>query len=437
MNGLYLANIFIIQNIKKGKEIIMKTKIINGGIIIDGTGKLPIKDMAVVIEGKKIKSVCKDSEINMYQDKEVEIIDANGKIIMPGLIDSHVHIYTDGETTDFYSLPIYNNNLALAMKSIPRLKRTLEMGITSLRDGGSGWGWLEVALRDAINRGDIIGPRYFATGYHLTVTGGHGYFLPPWLANMPVHPEQSTIHCDGPDAWRRAARLNLYNGTDNIKVVASRSIISKGIAGAPQATIEELKAAIEEAHKMGKKTMAHSEGLIATKNAIEAGVDAIVHGTYTDEECAEMMVTNNVILQPTNYVLKAIAFYGKDELPEWSLKANMAWEDRKRNFKMYLDKGVKVSFGSDAGVSYLRQGDNAKELETFVELGMSTMDAIVAGTKTSAEDIGIDNITGTIENGKMADIILIDGNPLQDISILCKEDKIKMVMKEGEIVITR
>ncbi len=419
------------------KEIIMKTKVIKGGILIDGTGKPPVEDAVVVIEDEKITSVSKMNEANIPKGDNVEIIEADGKTIMPGLIDSHVHIYTDGETTDFISLPIHNNHLALAMKSIPRLKRTLEMGITSLRDGGSGWGWLEVALRDAINRGDIIGPRYFATGYHLTVTGGHGYFLPSWLANMPVHTEQSTIHCDGPDACRKTARLNLYNGTDNIKVVASRSIISKGGASAPQATIEELKAAIEEAHKIGKKTMAHSEGLIATKNAIEAGVDAIVHGTYTDEECAEMMVANNVILQPTNYVLKAIAFYGKDELSEWSLKANMAWEDRKRNFKMYLNKGVKVSFGSDAGVSYLRQGDNAKELETFVELGMSNMDAIVAATKTSAEDIGIDNITGTIENGKMADIILIDGDPLQDIGVLGKEDKIKMVMKEGEIVITR
>ena len=126
---------------------------------------------------------------------DVKVINAEGKTVMPGLIDSHVHIYTDGESGEFDSLPIRNNHLTLTLKSVPRLKRTLEMGITTLRDGGSGWNWLEVALRDAINRGDILGPRYFATGYHLSVTGGHGYFLPPWLANIPVHPEQSTTLC--------------------------------------------------------------------------------------------------------------------------------------------------------------------------------------------------------------------------------------------------
>lgn len=416
----------------------MSTKVIISGTLIDGTGKPPLKDAAIIIEGKKIASVGKKSQVAIPKGDDVETIEADGRIVMPGLVDSHVHIYTDGETGEFTSMPINNNHLALAMKSVPRLKRTLEMGITSLRDGGSGWGWLEVALRDAINRGDIVGPRYFATGYHLSVTGGHGYFLPPWLANIPVHPEQSTIHCDGPDAWRRAARLNIYNGTDNIKVVASRDIISTGIATAPQATLEELTAAIEEAHKMGKKAIAHAQGPTAIKNAIKAGANSIVHGFFMDEECAEMMVKNNVFLESTNLYVRMIKDKGKGELPDWMVdKANETWEDRKKNFKMYLDKGVKISFGSDAGVPFIRQGDNAGELRMFVELGMSTMDAIVAATKTAAEAIGIDDKVGTIEEGKIADIILIDGDPLQDIGVLGIEEKIKMVMKEGEIIITR
>jgi imidazolonepropionase-like amidohydrolase len=416
----------------------MNTKVIIGGILIDGKGKPPIKDAVVIIEDKKIKSVGKITEVVIPKGDNVEIIEAGDKTIMPGLIDSHVHIYTDGETAEFTSMPINNNNLALAMKSIPRLKRTLEMGITSLRDGGSGWGWLEVALRDAINRGDIVGPRYFATGYHLSVTGGHGYFLPPWLANIPVHPEQSTIHCDGPDAWRRAARLNIYNGTDNVKCVASRDIISTGMATAPQATLEELTAAFEEAHKMGKRAIAHAQGPTAIKNAIKAGANSIVHGFFMDEECAEMMAKNNVYLESTNLYVRMIKDRGKGELPDWMVdKANETWEDRKKNFKMYMDKGVKISFGSDSGVPFIRQGDNAGELKMFVELGMSTMQAIVAATKTAAEAIGIENITGTLEKGKSADVILVDGDPLQDISLLSTEDKIKMVMKEGEIVITR
>lgn len=413
----------------------MQTKVIQGGMLLDGTGRQPIKDSIVIIEGNKITKVGKKGEVDLPQGGDVEFIDAGGKTTMPGMIDSHVHIYTDGETSEFTSLPINNNELALAMKSIPRLKRILEMGITSLRDGGSGWGWLEVALRDAINRGDISGPRFFTTGYHLTVTGGHGHFLPPWLAKQK---EQCGMHCDGPDEWRKAARLNIYNRTDNVKVVASRDIISPGMATASQPTLEELTAAIEEAHKMGKKAIAHAQGHDAIEKVIKAGADSVVHGFFMDEECADMMVKNNVFLESTNLYVKRVKDMGKGELPDWMIeKAIETWEDKKKNFKMYLQKGIKISFGSDCGVPFLKQGDNAVELSMFVELGMSPMDAIVAATKTASKAIGIGDIVGTIEEGKLADIILVDGDPLQDISILSEEEKIKMVIKNGERVITR
>lgn len=416
----------------------MKTTIIRGGRVIDGTGKPPADGLAIVIEGSKIKSIRKESNIVLPQRGGIRIINAEGKFVLPGLIDSHVHIYTDGESKEFYSLPVYNNHLDLALKAVPRLKRTLEMGITTLRDGGSGWNWLEVALRDAINRGDIIGPRYFATGYHLSVTGGHGFFLPPWLATFPVHSEQSTIHCDGPDAWRRVARLNIYHGVDNIKLVASRDIISTGIATAPQATLEELKAAAEEAHKMGKRVIVHAQGRDAIINAIMAGADSIVHGFFIDEECAELMVKQGVFLEGTNLYMKMIVEKGSGDLPQWMVeKAKECWEDRKKNFGMLLEKGVKISLGSDAGVPYIKQGDNMREMAVLVELGMSPMDAIVAATKTAAEAIGVSNIVGTIEEGKMADIIVIDGNPLEDINILSRGDKIAMVMKEGEIFVSK
>jgi len=416
----------------------MEAIVIKGGVLIDGTGKSPVEKSIVVVEGSKIASVGKENDLATPRGERIRVIDAEGKTVMPGLIDSHVHIYTDGESAEFYSLPVYNNNLTLAMKSIPRLKRTLEMGITTLRDGGCGWGWLEVALRDAINRGDIVGPRYFATGYHISVTGGHGYFLPPWLANIPVHPEQSTIHCDGPDAWRKAARLNIYNGTDNVKVVASRDIISTGIATAPQATREELKAAIDEAHKMGKRAIAHAQGREAIMNAIEAGANSIVHGFFMDEECADMMVKRNVFLESTNLYVRQIVDKGAGDLPDWMVqKANECWADKKTNFRMLIEKGVKISLGSDAGVPYIRQGDNAGELSMFVELGMTPMEAIVAATRTAAEAVWLQNEVGTIEKGKIADIILVDGYPFENIDLLHDEDKIEMVMKEGEIIITR
>jgi imidazolonepropionase-like amidohydrolase len=413
----------------------MKKNVIKGGTV---TGRSPFEKGLVVVEGSKIGFVGKEGDIDLPQGEDVEVIDVEGKTVMPGLIDSHVHIYTNGESSEFTSLPIRDNPLTRAMKCIPRLKRDLEMGITTLRDGGSGWGWLEVALRDAINRGDIAGPRFFATGYHLTVTGGHGYFLPPWLANIPVHPEQSSVHCDGPDEWRKAARLQIYNGVDCLKLVASRDVISPGIATAPQATREELKAAIDEAHKMGKKALVHAQGREAIMNAIEAGADSIVHGFWIDEECAEMMVKRDVYLESTNLYVRGIMDKGKGDLPDWMVqKATECWKDKERNFGMLLEKGVKISFGSDTGVPYIQHGNNARELSMFVELGMEPMQAIIAATKTAAEAIGIDNMVGTIETGKIADIIVVEGDPLEDINILHEENRIKMVMKEGVVVITR
>lgn len=420
----------------------MKIKVFKDGTLIDGNGTAPIKDSVVVVEGSRIKSVGKNGEVDIPQGKDVQVIEAGGKTVMPGLIDSHVHIGMGGESKDFHSIPIHNNSLDIAMKAVARLKKTLEMGITTLRDGGSGYDWVEVALRNAINRGDIIGPRYIATGYHLTVTGGHGYFLPPWLGKF-APPQQVGMHCDGPDAWRKAARLNIYNGTDNVKLVASRGFLSAGLTvdappTAAQASVEELKAAADEAHKMGKKVFAHANGRQAIRNAIEAGVDSIIHGFYIDEECAEMMVERNILLEPTALVIRVIKEFGSGQMPDIMVeKATEYWRLKEKEFKIILDKGVKISFSSDMGCPFLFHGENARELSSLVELGVSPMDAIVAGTKTAANAVGFGDQIGTVEEGKIADIIVIDGDPLKNIEILHKEQKIKMVLKNGEIVISR
>jgi imidazolonepropionase-like amidohydrolase len=420
----------------------MDTKIIRNGTLIDGTGRNPVNNAVVVIQGSKIVNIGRNGELKIPKGEKVEIIEADGKTVIPGLIDSHLHMNVLGQSTDFYSLPIYNNSLDILTRAIPALKRTLEMGITTIRDGGSGWDWMEVALKNAINRGDIIGPRYLTTGYHLTVTGGHGYFLPPWLGKLTVK-EQSGMCCDGPEEWRRVARLNLANGTDNVKLVASRGFLSAGLRGdalptAAQATLEEMKAAVDEAHKMGKKAFAHANGPEAIKKAVKAGVDSIVHGFYINEECAELMVEKNVILEPTTLVIKQIVDHGKGEmLDSMVTKANAYWEIKKKEFKMILQKGVAISFSSDTGCPYMYHGENAKELAMCVELGMSPMEAIVSATKTASYAIGMEDEIGTIEKGKLADIIIVNGDPLQNISILCEENKIEVVMKDGKIVKTR
>lgn len=420
----------------------MKIKVIKNGKLIDGTGNPPLENSVVVVDGSKIISVGKEGETEIPKSDDVQVIEAKGNTVMPGLIDSHAHMGLSAESKAFYSIPIHNNSLDLALKAAAYLKKTLEMGITTLRDGGSGYSWMEVALRNAIDRGDIIGPRYIATGYHLTVTGGHGYFLPPWFAGF-APPEQCGMHCDGPEEWRKAARLNIYNGTDNVKLVASRGFLSAGLRGdapptAAQASVEELKAAVDEAHKMGKKVFAHANGPEAIKNSIEAGVDSVVHGWYINEECADLMVKRKIVLEPTTLCIRLIPEFGRgDMLDEMVDKAAAYCEVKVREFKMVLDKGVTVSFASDTGVPYMLHGNNARELASLVELGMSPMDAIVAGTKTAAHAIGIGDQIGTIEEGKMADIILVDGDPTKNIEVLHTEDKIKLVMKGGETIITR
>ena len=420
----------------------MEIKVIKGGALIDGTGRSPINDAIVVVQDGKIKSVGIKGAIDVPSGDNVEIIDATGKIVMPGLIDSHLHMGLLGQSREFYSMPIYNNCLDIAMKAVPALKKTLEMGITTIRDGGSGWGWMEVALKNAINRGDIIGPRYLTTGYHLTVTGGHGYFLPPWLAKY-TPAEQTGMFCDGPEEWRKAARINISNGTDNVKLVASRGFLSAGLRGdappmAAPASVEEMRAAVEEAHKMGKKVFAHANGPQAIMNAIEAGVDSIVHGFYMDEKCAEMMVKKNIILEPTTLCIRLVRDYGKGEMLDSMVERAAAyWEGKEKEFKMILGKGVTISFASDMGCPYLYHGENAKELVSCVELGMKPMDAIISATKNAAKAVGLESQIGTIEEGKIADIIVVDGDPLKNIGVLQEEKKIKMVMKEGKIIITR
>jgi len=251
------------------------------------------------------------------------------------------------------------------------------------------------------------------------------------------------MFCDGPDEWRRGARLNISNGTDNVKVVASRGFLSAGLRvdappTAAQATVEEMRAAVEEAHKMGKKVSAHANGPEAIRNAIEAGVDSIVHGFYIDEPCAERMAKKGVFLEPTAFLIQLIRDLGKGEMPEPMVeKARAYWDLKEKEFRMLLAKGVKISFASDMGCPYLIHGENAKELACYVELGMKPLEAIVAATKTAAQAVGLEEQIGTLEKGKRADLILVKGDPLKDIRILQREDHIQMVMKEGQIVIRR
>jgi imidazolonepropionase-like amidohydrolase len=199
-----------------------------------------------------------------------------------------------------------------------------------------------------------------------------------------------------------------------------------------------MRAAVEEGHKMGKKVFAHANGHDAIMNAVMAGVDSIVHGWYVDEECLEMMVKKNVVMEPTTLCIRLVKDQGKGEMLDIMVERAAAyWEGKQKEFEMIRKSGVTISMASDAGVPYFYHGDNARELESMVDLGMSPMEAILTGTKIAAATIGLGDEIGTIEKGKRADVILVDGDPLRDISILQKREKIKTVLKDGEIVVSR
>jgi imidazolonepropionase-like amidohydrolase len=348
------------------------------------------------------------------------------------------------------------DRLELMMRSIPRLQRTLRNGFTTVRDGGSGWGWIECALRNAFERGDVEGPRYLATGYHLTVEGGHACFMPYHLAKKGIE-EMAGMYCNGVEEWRKAARTNIWNGVDAIKVVASRAYMTADRhydAITAQATVEEMYAAVEEARKVNIPVISHANGKEAIMNSIEAGVNIIVHGYLMDEECASLMAQKGIYWEPTNAesrncywsaygllperLTREEPYYPHMHDPEKSKGNIKNWEDKVKNFKKIIDNtGVRVLVGSDAGCPWVIHGLNAQEMEACVMIGMSTKQALLSCTRTAAESMGLYDLIGSVEVGKCADLVIVDGDPFEDITILQDEDKINVVLKDGKHVTSR
>jgi imidazolonepropionase-like amidohydrolase len=411
--------------------------IIKGGTLIDGTGASLITDAAIFIKDSKIKKIGTSDDVKPSTEKK--IIDATGKTILPGLIEMHVHPLSIGHSskpTDRYFAP---NSLKL-LYAVKNLNEMLENGYTTVRIMHGNLleqdprGRVLVSLRTAIERGVIRGPRIFVPGL-LKQTAGHvDLYVPKTWPRGPY----STA--DGVNEVRKLTRQCLREGVDWIKILGTTGGGSGSWLNHPKHrnyTLEELNVIVEEAHALGTRVATHSHGGIGLFNAIVAGADTIEHGMFLNEEKEGMKLmvekgqflipTLTTLLHPDGYLARG----ERGEIPKDTYEKTL-WmsENGIESFKAAYKAGVKIAAGTD-----FRHTDSAYELMLYVKFGMSPMEAIQTATRNAAEALGRSNDIGTIEAGKSADIIVVDGNPLENIEILQNQEKIKYVIKEGKVFV--
>jgi len=346
-------------------------------------------------------------------------IDAPDATLLPGLIDCHVHIDLSGgpdwltELREPYAMTCW--------RAAAHARATLRAGFTSVRSL-AGRDGLDPALRDAQRSGLLVGPRIVAANLAICMTGGHGF----WLGR----------EADGPEDVRKAVREQLKAGADCIKLIATGGVMTPGVnPGSQQLTDAELCAGVEEGHKAGKNVAAHAHGTDGIRGAVLAGIDSIEHGSFLTGEVIELMRTHGTFFSVTLSSIDGFSQAPPNTVADWALsKANDVGQSMADSFIRAYRAGVRIVLGTDAGTPFNRHGDNAHELELMVRLGMAHVDALRAGTRNSAELLGAVDRVGTIEAGKEADLVLCTGDPTTDVSRLCNQDNIRLVIQAGRIV---
>ncbi len=397
-----------------------KTVVIHAGHLLDvRTGKTAA-NQTIVIQGDKIASIGTETQV----PAGALVIDLPNATVLPGLIDAHTHI-TFNPKFDYSRLAISVPREALIGARNARV--TLEAGFTTVRNVGAS-GFADVALRDAINAGDVPGPRMLVSGPALSITGGHcdNNLLP-----FEYHAQNEGV-ADGVEAVQHKTREIIKYGADVIKICATGGVLSRGDNPQhSQYTLEEMKAIVTDAHRLGRKVAAHAHGAEGIRWASMAGVDSIEHGSYIDDAAIAEMKKNGTYLVPTLYL--SDWFFANAEkmgtLPELIAKGKEVMPAARKNVAHAFAAGVKVGFGTDAAV--YPHGLNAYEFAVMVKLGLSPLQAIQAATINDADLLGWSDKVGAIEPGKWADIIAVDGDPLADVTTL---ERVKFVMKGGEVV---
>ncbi len=402
--------------------------LIHAGKVFTGTSNSLQENVTIVVEDNKIKAVKKGFAEAQEGDT---VIDLKTSTVMPGLMDMHVHLSSQHGGPQTYLERFSLNEADYALRAANYAKITLDSGFTTVRNLGDGYNET-VALRNAISKGYATGPRIYTVAKSIATTGGHAdpsnglsHLLRP-----DVGPKQGVVN--GEAEAREAVRTRYQDGADLIKITATGGVLSVAKSGQnPQFMTDELEAIVETAKDYGMTVAVHAHGKEGMKRAIEAGVDSIEHGTYMDDEIRTLMKKHGTYYVPTILAGKFVADKAKIDgfFPELVRpKAAAIGPLIQNTFEQAHKAGVKIAFGTDSGVS--AHGDNAQEFSLMVEAGMKPADALLSATVNSASLLGISDILGPLEEGKLADIVAVQGNPLDDISLM---ESVSFVMKDGVV----
>ena len=388
------------------------------GRVIVGDGRI-LEHATVLVEDGKIVKIAQNSTTI---PKDTQKIPIDGQTLLPGFIDCHIHICMDG-SPDPVTAGLSESPIITALKAAQAARRTLMAGVTTVRDMGGKDG-IDFGLRQAIDSGLIPGPRMLISGRLICMTGGHGW--------------QVGLEANGPDEVRKAAREQIKAGVDVVKLMATGGVLTPAVEpGSEQLTEEELRAGVEEAHKAGKKTATHAMGTRGIQNALRAGIDSIEHGVYLDDETVSMMIERNIPFIPTISALYNIEAKGIEAgIPAFAVEKTLKVKPfHLESIRMAREASVLVAAGTDAGTPFNLHGQNLGEIKLLVDYGgFSPMGAIEAGTGIAARVLGLEKELGTVAEGKVADLVLVEGNPLDNIDVLLNQESIRLVMQRGKIV---